>query len=348
MATVKEIAEKSGVSIGTVDRVLHNRGRVSAETRKRVQEVADELRYVPNRVAQSLAVRKKKLHLGFVQVNEGGHPFFADINAAARKMAEDLSEYGVKVSFLTLNVYIMENNSFDVGLSAPKDLDLQELDGLAIPGWVKLADLRAQIRPGVPVVSYNQYATEGDWLAYVGCDYGHSGAIAAGLCALSGGPKPRIAILSEGAADKQPTSYTERVEEFRRRLETEYPASAVVGTMFFSGNYSEDVLRCRYFLRKHPDVTAAYVVNPGDYSICEIIRRFDPERRIRIITNDLCQSQKEMLRNGCISAAITQQPEVQGSCPLQILYEYLAFGKKPQNQNIYTKLEIRVAGNADY
>ena len=36
MATVKEIEEKCGVSIGTVDRVLHNRGRVNAETRRRV------------------------------------------------------------------------------------------------------------------------------------------------------------------------------------------------------------------------------------------------------------------------------------------------------------------------
>ena len=92
----------------------------------------------------------------------------------------------------------------------------------------------------------------------------------------------------------------------------------------------------------------AYVVNPGDYSICGILRKYDPDRRIRIITNDLGQTQKEMLRNGSISATITQQPEVQGSYPLQILYEYLAFGKKPQDKNIYTKLEIRVAGNMDF
>lgn len=59
MATIKELAAKCGVSIGTVDRVLHNRGRVSAKTRELVLSTAEEMQYIPNRAAQSLAARKK-------------------------------------------------------------------------------------------------------------------------------------------------------------------------------------------------------------------------------------------------------------------------------------------------
>ena len=40
MATMKEIAELSGVSRGTVDRVLNHRGVVNAETEKKVLEIA--------------------------------------------------------------------------------------------------------------------------------------------------------------------------------------------------------------------------------------------------------------------------------------------------------------------
>ena len=65
MATIKEIAEKAGVSIGTVDRVLHNRGMVNAQTKERVETVMKELNYRPNQVAQGLAVMKKKLKIGF-------------------------------------------------------------------------------------------------------------------------------------------------------------------------------------------------------------------------------------------------------------------------------------------
>ncbi|QEN03433.1 LacI family DNA-binding transcriptional regulator [Thiospirochaeta perfilievii] len=45
MATIKEIADAAGVSVGTVDRILHNRGRFSAETAKKVQILVSEMGY---------------------------------------------------------------------------------------------------------------------------------------------------------------------------------------------------------------------------------------------------------------------------------------------------------------
>lgn len=62
----KEVAEKCGVSIGTVDRVLHNRGSVKPETRNRVWQAARELDYRPNQAAQGLAIRKKLDFVPFV------------------------------------------------------------------------------------------------------------------------------------------------------------------------------------------------------------------------------------------------------------------------------------------
>ncbi len=41
--TIKDIAHMAGVSAGTVDRVLHNRGDVSATSREKVQKVLDDL-----------------------------------------------------------------------------------------------------------------------------------------------------------------------------------------------------------------------------------------------------------------------------------------------------------------
>ena len=53
--TIKMIAERAGVSIGTVDRVLHDRPYVKAEVRERVLRVMEELDYHPNRMASALA-----------------------------------------------------------------------------------------------------------------------------------------------------------------------------------------------------------------------------------------------------------------------------------------------------
>jgi LacI family transcriptional regulator len=55
---IKDIAVRAGVSIGTVDRVIHNRGRVSEKARKKVMEVMEELDYHPNLNARVLASKK--------------------------------------------------------------------------------------------------------------------------------------------------------------------------------------------------------------------------------------------------------------------------------------------------
>ncbi|MFO7576442.1 MAG: LacI family DNA-binding transcriptional regulator, partial [Pelovirga sp.] len=57
--TIKEIAGIAGVSRGTVDRVLNNRGKVNFEVEQRVKEIAKRMNYRPNRAAKALAARKK-------------------------------------------------------------------------------------------------------------------------------------------------------------------------------------------------------------------------------------------------------------------------------------------------
>ena len=63
MATIKEIAELAGVSRGTVDRVLNNRGSVSAKTAEKILEIAKALDYKPNKAGLTLAAPKKRLKL---------------------------------------------------------------------------------------------------------------------------------------------------------------------------------------------------------------------------------------------------------------------------------------------
>lgn len=62
----KQIAEMAGVSRGTVDRVLNNRGSVNANTAARVREIAEKLNYKPNKAGLMLAAQKKNLKIGVI------------------------------------------------------------------------------------------------------------------------------------------------------------------------------------------------------------------------------------------------------------------------------------------
>ena len=58
MATLKDVAKASGLTVGTVSRVLNNRGYISDKTREKVYQVMKELNYQPNETARALSNRR--------------------------------------------------------------------------------------------------------------------------------------------------------------------------------------------------------------------------------------------------------------------------------------------------
>ena len=102
MATIKQIAKLAGVSIGTVDRVLHERGGLAPDTKARVQAAIEELGYVPNQTAQSLAVYKKRLHILCFIIESPLSPFFHVVNKAIRRKADSLNQAGVRVTLVNM------------------------------------------------------------------------------------------------------------------------------------------------------------------------------------------------------------------------------------------------------
>lgn len=90
--TIQEIAQKTGLSISTVSRVLNNKSekyRISNLSRKKVLEIARSLNYRPNHVARSL--RLKKTDSIALIVPDISNPFFANVT---RNIQKKVSGYG--------------------------------------------------------------------------------------------------------------------------------------------------------------------------------------------------------------------------------------------------------------
>lgn len=77
MATLKDVARESGLTVGTVSRVLNNRGYISEQTRAKVYEVMKQLNYQPNEMARSLSKQKSNT-IGLI-VPHIMHPYFAKL-----------------------------------------------------------------------------------------------------------------------------------------------------------------------------------------------------------------------------------------------------------------------------
>lgn len=88
MATLKDVAKETGLTVTTVSRVLNNRGYISEDTRNKVYEAMKKLNYRPNEVARSLS--KQTTNTIGVIVPHIRHPYFGEMisnleNAASKK-----------------------------------------------------------------------------------------------------------------------------------------------------------------------------------------------------------------------------------------------------------------------
>lgn len=347
MVTIKDIAEKAGVSRGTVDRVLHDRGRVAPEKAKLIKEIAEKMGYQPNIVGRGLAARKKHLKLGFIYLDSDAAPFHRAIYEGARECEQELEQFGVEVSFFPLCELSWEEKEWPEILKHV--IGEQKMDGWAIVGTLAKAlekILKQRGEEHTPIVVYNMDEEADGKLAYVGCDYLQAGKLACGIAALLTDECGKICIASFDHGNI-PSSRV-RIEGFEQEVREKYPQMKIAAKLFSDTQaaVSDLVPKVKDFLEKNEDVDVLYLVNPGDYSICRQISRVGARHKIKIITNDLVtEEQQEMVRRGDIAVTICQEPEKQGARPLEILFHYLALGMKPDALWDKTELSVRIGQN---
>jgi DNA-binding LacI/PurR family transcriptional regulator len=118
MVTIREVAERAGVSIKTVSRVVNNTAEVSPATRQRVQQVIAELGYQPSSLARSL-VRGKSDTVGVV-IPLSAHFIFSRLffTEVLRGIAEVLSDHR-----LDLLIYLAQDETPYIQLYRQRRVD---------------------------------------------------------------------------------------------------------------------------------------------------------------------------------------------------------------------------------
>ena len=149
MATIKEIALLAGVSRGTVDRVLNHRGSVNPETAEKINRIARELDYKPNRAGLVLAAQKKRLKLGVILFSPE-NPFYVDVLSGVNEKAEELAGYNCTVIIKQIPM------DLEAQLQAIDELVAEEVNGIALAPYnddcirERINSLSQQ---GIPVVT---------------------------------------------------------------------------------------------------------------------------------------------------------------------------------------------------
>ena len=341
MTTIKQIAQIAGVSRGTVDRVLNNRGSVSPDTARRIQEIAEALNYTPSKAALGLNVLKHGIKLGYILFSPDNNPFFMQVEQGLRKKAAELNDYGCSVEIRYIDFKDDEHQDQIIDSMVEDGVAGIALCGFNNPSTAMKIQKLAKM--GIPVVTTNTDIPASGRLAYVGSHYESAGRTAARLMDLITGGKAEIGVV---LGSWHILCHSSRVDGFRDYLREKAPGLHIVKCV---ESKDDDILtfsEVQTMLKESPEITGLFLASAGVYDACRAVSMLPPERRPQIICYDCPPTTQEMLKQGIIAAAICQEPAYQGSKPLDILYQRLCMNETPSREYYYTKNEIIVSENA--
>lgn len=331
--TLKDLSKASGVSVGTVSRALNDKSEVSAETAKRVRQLAQELGYVPNRAGRALSAQKNLNTIGVLLPSING-PFFDDIKQGIKDAEAEFKDLGIDVLLKEVEGWKVEEHlrcMQELKELGCKSLALCTIDDERIRDYIN--ELSAQ---GIPTLLINNQVKDCNHICFVGPDYHRSGEIAAALLHKSRSNQELNILVVVGLKSHQ--GHAARLKGFIDELENRKCQYKIVDVVEGEDNdiFTQQVTMKA--LRSHPEVNSIYMASGSGVSglgaaiIAESIDKFF------VIACDEIYTTRELVKSDIIDFVICQEPRVQGYQAIKLLHDYLS---KPRT----AKIDDFIVGN---
>lgn len=346
MAIIKisDIAKKAGVSAGTVDRVIHKRGKVSPEKKVMVEKAIEELQYKPNLTARALVSRKQLNICAVLPENTKGQYWYS-IEEGIDKAIE-----GLDYSNLCCEKIYFDQYSFSSFLNAVEELKKRK----GVNGVI----LATHFEEGV--VALSKYLDEKDIqyvfldsnidsckeLAYFGLDAYDSGAMSAELT-LNITPLEAKVVLVDFIVENgdKSTQTIKRSEGFRDYFDAKNHINHLIEFEYNVNDANSTHLLDRV-LEQHPTIGTLVTLNSRSYYLAEYLIKRNL-LGLKLIGFDLIEKNIEYLNRGVITFLISQHPQKQGYLAVEALFNKYILKADVQKLN-YMPIDLISALNIKY
>lgn len=338
--TVKSLAQAAGVSRGTVDRVLHNRGSVKEDVAIRVRLLAKELGYVPNRAGRALAAYKTPIKIGALMPSVG-NAFYQDIIQGIDEAQREFQDLG-------LEVILREVEGFDerVHLDSISYLLHKGCRGLCL-ATVNTPVLRERVNElhdhGTPIVLLNTDIEDAHRLCYVGSDYLTAGATCAGMLALARHEPLHILIVT---GSRLILGHNLRIKGFEKELQEQKVDYKIVDIVeSFDSDIKAQQVTFKV-LKEHPEINCVYVTGAAVQGVGAALIANGNHNIFAIGFDDL-YSTKQLVAAGIIKFVVCQQPIRQGYHAIKRAYQAVAGQLDEVVPDFITETIIKIKTNLD-
>ena len=342
---IKDIAELAGVSTGTVDRILHNRGKVSEAAWKKVEKVLEEIDYQPNLIARSLALKKTFTIFTVTPFYEEGE-YWEKFCLGIEKAELELYSYNVNIIRLYFNQY--DTRSFNEAISLIKKTECQ---GVVIATLFKEGALeltKILDNRSIPYVLVDAYLPNTNCIAYYGTNSYDSGYIAGRLMNVQLRQNEDIAIFRFIRHGEQPSNQVQQREEGFRNYLHEHRSRRRIYTAYIHADQPEESWEyLDMFFNRHRYIGGGIIFNSRAHILGDYFKIHRPDLYFKLIGYDVIDSNIQYLNEGYITHLIAQRPEVQGVNSIRALFNHLIRKKKPKLIN-YMPIDILIKENIEY
>ena len=319
---IREIAEGLGISIGTVDRALHNRPGINEETRHRILQRAKALGYRPNLAARFLA-SQKQLRIG-VNLPREIASFFDLVREGILEAVRSVETSDGKIVHRS---YPGLGDGEEEALAEALADDLHGL--IMVPGQpVILAPLlKKAAERGLPVVCVNTDAPEAEHLVTVCVDSLTTGSLVGELMGRFLAGKGRVMVVTGqlGTID-----HAQKVAGFRGALSEMWPDLRIAAVVEAHDHEPEAYEKSRQVLTDTPDIAGVYVSTVNSVPVLRAIEDLGLAGRATVITSDLFPALAPLIESGRVAATMYQRPSIQGQLAFRALYKFLVDGVRPR------------------
>lgn len=318
-AGVKEIARRANVSIGTVDRVIHNRTGVSDITKDKILAIMKELDYQPNILARRLA-SKKVLHFASLIPSVSVETDFWDAPLKGIEMAEaEIKQFGI-----VIEKYFYNQNDKQSFVKQTKNILKTAIDGILVaPIFIEesLAFSKECNLKKIPQVFINSDIPNESRLSYIGPDLFQSGQLSAHMTnyLVNKGDKILIVNISKEIDNYHHLLRKEEgfISYFKKQ---EKQVNIIKIDITTDTDYISMSRQLTEILGNHTDVKAIFVTNSRVFSVAQYLAETHQDH-LFLVGYDFLPQSIEHLKNGVIDFLICQKPQEQGYKGIIALYQ---------------------------
>lgn len=326
----------ANVSVGTVDRVIHNRGEVAQDSYAKIMAILKKTGYKPNLIARTLG-SNKTFNIAALIPNPDQDEYWGLSNEGIKQAKEEWSQYGIQIQPFYFDLY--DKESFKKLAQDALQSNPQGILTAPIFHQESMHFFQECKTANIPFVLFNNNITDAGSLTFIGQDLYQSGRLGAELLHLNEKEPGTYAILHVYDDIHNSVHLYEKEKGFKEYFDEEGGKGFTVKSIDLNYTHEPTLEKELNDLLSDRQLKGLLVTtSKGAFVVSKLLEKHG-KNSIRLVAYDLLKENLHYLNRGIIDFLINQNSKRQAFIGISQLANHLLFEKQPASTHIFP-LEI--------